>query len=84
MTNVTINWIKQNVEKLSAFGGQITKDNFEEYVRGEKTLQTTLTRKGQLGVEACERTEKFHILIPGAGWADVWGFSDEMKKLGED
>ena len=69
--NVKIEWINECVEKLYCFGGQIDLGNFEEYV-SSKTLQTTLTKKGILAVERCERKEKFHVLIPGVGWADVW------------
>ena len=82
MVNVTRNWIKENVEKLYAFGGQVNKDNFEEYVIGKGSLQSTLTRKGVFATEACERTEKFHILLPGIGWADCFPFRNEMKRLG--
>lgn len=79
---ITKSWIKQNVEKLSAFGGQITLDNFDEYTEGQKTFQTTLTRKGIHAVELCEHRQKFNILISGVGWAEAWGYSDEMLKLG--
>ncbi len=85
--NVTRKWIKENVEQLSAFGNQITLDNFEEYVRGQKTLHTTLSGAGKYKVEAREGTEKFHILIPGIGWADCYGFNpqaDVQREQDED
>ncbi len=83
MVNVTKAWIKTYVKKLSAFGGQITLDNFEEYVIPGKSVQTTLTFRGVSAVELGEHSQKFNILIPGVGWAEAWGYSDEMKKLEE-
>lgn len=84
MVNVTRKWIKENVEQLSVFGNQITLDNFEEYVKGEKTLQTTLSKAGKDKVESREATQKFHILIPGVGWADCFGYSNELQESEED
>ena len=84
MVNVTRKWIKENVQQLSAFGNQITLENFEEYVVGEGSLQTTLTKKGIDAVEAHEAKEKFHILIPGVGWADCFAYyPDEMQETEE-
>lgn len=77
MVNVIRKWIKENVEQLSAFGNQITLDNFEEYVVGQKSLQTTLTGAGKEKVEGRESTEKFHILIPRVGWADCYGYNPQ-------
>jgi len=74
MVNVTRKWIKEYVEQLSAFGNQITLENFEEYVKGQKSLQTTLSGAGKNKVENREASKKFHILIPGIGWADSFGF----------
>lgn len=84
MVNVTRKWIKENVEQLSAFGNQITLDNFEEYVVGQKSIQTTLSSVGKDKVELREATEKFHILIPGIGWADCFGYSNEIQEESED
>lgn len=83
MVNVTRGWIKKNVEKLSAFGNQITLENFNEYTKDQKSFESNLTQKGKWIVESCDRKEKFHILIKGIGWADCFPFQDEMKKLGE-
>ncbi|CAG0967302.1 hypothetical protein METP3_01224 [Methanosarcinales archaeon] len=74
MVNVSRKWIKENVEQLSAFGNQITLDNFEEYVKGQKSLSTNLTRRGIELVEGHAHKKKFLISIPGAGWADCWGY----------
>lgn len=84
MVNVTRRWIKENVEQMSAFGGQITLENFEEYVKGQKALQTTLSGIGKDIVESHEAKEKFHILIPGIGWADCFGYSNEIQESEED
>jgi len=84
MVNVTRKWIKENVEQLSAFGNQITLDNFEEYVVGQGSLQTTLSGAGKDKVEAREATEKFQTLIPGIGWADCFGFSNETNESEDD
>lgn len=77
MTNVKLFWVKAHVEKLSVFGGQITEENIDEYIQNEKTVQTTLTRRGIKSVELHDRKEKFHILIPGVGWGDAWGYSSQ-------
>ncbi len=74
MANVTRNWIDSNVKSLYCFGGQITHDNYKEYIVGIKTLQTTLTAKAIRG--EVEINGKFHILIPGVGWADCF-FKEE-------
>jgi hypothetical protein len=84
MVNVSRKWIKENVEQLSAFGNQITLDNFEEYIVGQKSLQTTLSGAGKEKVESREAKEKFHILIPGVGWADCFGFSNEIQESEND
>lgn len=75
MINVSRKWIKENVEQLSAFGNQITIDNFEEYIKREKSLQTTLSKAGKENVEGRITTKKFHVLIPGIGWADCFGYN---------
>jgi hypothetical protein len=65
-------WIKKNVGVLNGFGGQITLDNFEEYV-GKGMLESTLTRLGKGRIEHHESGSKFLVLIPGLGWAEAWG-----------
>ncbi len=80
MVNVSRKWITENVEQLNAFGNQITIDNFEEYVVGQKSLQTTLSGIGKDKVESREAAKQFHILIPRVGWADCFGFSNEMQE----
>ena len=79
MVNVTRKWIKENAEKLYAFGGQITLDNFEKYLT-KGSVQTTLTKKGIQAVELCEREEKFHIIIPGVGVADCFSNGRKIEK----
>lgn len=84
MVSVTRKWIKENVEQLSAHGNQITLENFEEYLVGIKSLQITLSGAGKDKVESRDATEKFHLLIPGVGWADCFGYSNEMQESEED
>ena len=81
MVNVSRKWIKENVEQLSAFGNQITLENFEEYVVGAGKLQTTLSKAGKEKVEDREATEKFHILIPGVGWSDCFGYNPQADMI---
>ena len=84
MVQVTRKWIKENVELFSAFGNQITLENFEEYLRGVKTIQTTLSKAGKDGVENKALPNKFHILIPGNGWADCYGYDGNKWDVEED
>ena len=84
MINVSRKWIKENVEQLSAFGNQITLENFEEYLVGVKTIQTTLSKAGKDGVEDKALPNKFHILIPGIGWADCLGYDGNKWDVKED
>lgn len=82
MVSVSRKWIKENVEKLYAFGGQIDKDAVLKMHVPRGGFETTLTKTGKEQVGYCERKEKFHILIPEIGWADVFGcgFRDSEHK----
>jgi len=84
MVDVSIEWIKQNVEQLSAFGNMITLENFEEYVKGQKSLSTNLTEIGIGRVETHSHKDKFLISIPNAGWAQCWGYYQDSMNDEED
>ncbi len=85
MANVSKKWIGENVEKMSAVGGQITLDNLSEYCNVPKGgFETTLTKLGIEEVEAQARAKKFHILLPGHGWAECWGKSELDDDDGSD
>lgn len=71
MASVSRKWLKENVEELSGFGGQITLDNLHEYCKVPKGgFDTTLSEQGKAAVEHGDRDKPFLVCIPGAGWAD--------------
>ena len=78
MADVTQEWIRKYVQKLSGFGGLIDKEFVLENRRFSRGgFETTLTQIGKEAVEMRQRPKKFHILLPdGLGWADVWGYCE--------
>jgi len=78
MASVTKKWIREYVEKLSGFGGQVDKDWVLENVKVPKGgFETTLTKIGKEAVEMEDLRKKFQILLPnGLGWADAWGYDN--------
>lgn len=71
MANVSSVWVEENVRQFYCFGGIIQKEDLPDR-EPEGGFETTLTAKGVRAVEDGEYERKFHILIPGAGWADCF------------
>lgn len=69
---VDINWLLESCTHIIGFGGLINETNLKEYVQ-DKTVQTSLTRRGIKDVEnGTFEKKKFIAVLPGIGLADCF------------
>jgi hypothetical protein len=85
MVSVSKKWIKENVNWLSGFGGQITLADIDEIQVPKGGFDTTLTAAGKDMVEAGLHCKPFNILLPGGlGWATATGRFENYEDGKED
>lgn len=86
MAKVSKTWIREHVDSIHGFGGQITKEDVVENARPSGGIpiprggfDTTLSQIGITQVESGKLVGKFNILLPNTGWADAitYGIYDE-------
>lgn len=72
MVRIKIDELLEYSSRISAFGGQITKENVREFLAGN-SVQTNLTRRGICDIEqGTYPHSKFIAIIPGVGLADCF------------
>jgi hypothetical protein len=74
-------WIREHVEEISAFGGQINKEDVLDSCRIDRPCGGFLTDLNSEGIENAETKEiRFFILIPGIGWGTAYSYPSEEER----
>ena len=80
MTVVSRKWIRENVMEISAFGGQIDKEDVLRMSVPRGGFETDLNRRGIENAEIRDHQIRFSILIPGIGWGAAFTYPSEEER----
>lgn len=80
MTGVSRKWIRENVMEISAFGGQIDKDDVLRMKVPRGGFETDLNKRGIEDAETRDHQIRFGILIPGIGWGTAFTYPSEEER----